>query len=96
MKNHLIPIFVVYIIIISIVALILTVADKIRAKKGVWRIPEAVLLTAAALGGSFSMYIIMKTIRHKTQHTRFMHGIPIMMLFHLIVFLWLLRYCGIF
>ena len=38
--------------------------------------PEKTLLIIAALGGSIAMLITMRTIRHKTQHMKFMVGIP--------------------
>lgn len=41
------------------------------------RVPENTLLTIAALGGSIAMLITMRTIRHKTQHMKFMVGIPV-------------------
>ena len=40
------------------------------------RVPEKTLLIIAALGGSIAMLITMRTIRHKTQHMKFMVGIP--------------------
>ena len=68
-----------YIAVISIVSVIMTVKDKSCAKKGKWRVPEKTLFILSALGGSVAMYITMKTIRHKTQHKRFMIGIPAIM-----------------
>ncbi len=41
------------------------------------RVPENTLLAIAALGGSVAMLITMRTIRHKTQHAKFMLGIPV-------------------
>lgn len=40
------------------------------------RIPEKTLLIISALGGSVAMLITMRAIRHKTQHMKFMLGIP--------------------
>ncbi len=69
-----------YILIISIVSVVMTVKDKSCAKKGKWRVPEKTLFILSALGGSVAMYITMKAIRHKTQHKRFMIGIPAIMI----------------
>jgi len=66
-----------YLIIINLIAIIVTVSDKRRAKKQLWRIPEATLLLISALGGSPAMLITMHIIRHKTQHKKFMIGIPV-------------------
>lgn len=42
----------IYLSLINALALLLMLADKQRAKKHRWRIPESVLLASAALGGS--------------------------------------------
>ncbi len=65
-----------YLIIINFIALIVTVSDKQRAISHRWRVPENTLLLIAALGGSPAMMITMRIIRHKTQHKKFMLGIP--------------------
>ena len=75
-------IFLIYLAIISIFAAIVTIHDKklavhngesTRKKR---RVPERTLLIIAAMGGSAAMYITMRKIRHKTQHAKFMVGIP--------------------
>lgn len=72
-----------YLLGISLVSVVVTVADKRKAKKGAWRIPEATLLGLAALGGSVAMYLTMHLIRHKTKHPKFMPGIPVIFLLQL-------------
>lgn len=74
-----------YILIISIVSVVMTVKDKSCAKKGKWRVPEKTLFILSALGGSAAMYITMKKIRHKTQHKRFMIGIPLIMVLQVLL-----------
>lgn len=74
----------IYFIAILIVAAVMTAADKIFAKKGMWRIPEATLMLVGFLGGAISMFATMKAIRHKTQHKKFMIGLPIMIVFHIV------------
>ena len=69
--------FLVYLAIVSFVSIILTVTDKIRAKKRKYRIPEAVLFLFSILGGSAAMYLAMCLIRHKTQKNGFVFGIPL-------------------
>lgn len=65
----------------SLLAVILTVYDKIASKKFPRsRVPEAVLLLTAALGGSVAMFITMKIIRHKTKHKKFMIGLPVIII----------------
>lgn len=83
-----------YLLTVSLVAIIITVYDKRIAGKGKRRIPEATLLLWSALGGSVAMYITMHTIRHKTQHKKFMIGIPVIMALQIIALL-VLAYYGI-
>lgn len=70
----------IYFIAISLISVIVCVADKVRAKKGKWRIKESSLFLLSALGGSAAMYITMRLIRHKTLHKRFMIGIPLIII----------------
>ena len=55
-------------------------ADKTRAKKKLWRIPERVLLLIALCGGSLGILLGMYTVRHKTKHPKFSIGVPVMMI----------------
>lgn len=84
----------VYLIFINILALVLTVSDKRRAKTHKERISEFTLMLVAALGGSVTMYITMLIIRHKTRHLKFMLGIPIIILIQIITvfFIWRFTY----
>lgn len=65
-------------------------ADKRRAKKNLWRIPEATLIGAAALGGSIGTLIGMYAVRHKTKHPKFTLGVPLILAVQLVVLTWLL------
>ena len=73
-----------YIILISFVSVIMTVTDKKAAEKGRRRISENALILTALLGGSAAMYYTMKTIRHKTLHKKFMIGLPLITVLHII------------
>lgn len=70
----------VYLAVISVIAVIVCVFDKNRAKRQGRRVSEADLLLISALGGSVFMFITMLIIRHKTKHIKFMAGIPAIML----------------
>lgn len=72
MKN----IFLLYIIIINITGFFLMFADKRKAIKGRWRIPEKTLFLTAILGGSVGSILGMYTFRHKTKHLSFVLGMP--------------------
>lgn len=65
-------------------------ADKRRAKKNLWRIPEATLIGAAALGGSIGTLIGMYAVRHKTKHPKFTLGVPLILAVQLVVLTWIL------
>ena len=85
MDELFIKIILMWFAVISLVAVVVTVADKIKARRGVYRISEAALMSVSALGGSVAMLVTMLTIRHKTKHIKFMLGIPIIILFQIIV-----------
>lgn len=70
----------VYLIGISLIACIVTAADKKLARNKRRRVPEKTLFLIAAAGGSAAMYITMLAVRHKTKHKRFMIGLPLIML----------------
>ena len=69
-------IFYVYVLLISLVTVILTVYDKIAAKKRAFRISEATLILCGVFGGAVAELITMLIIRHKTRHIKFMLGLP--------------------
>ena len=75
----------IYLMIISIIAVIMTVSDKTKARKHKRRIPEKTLFLTAALGGSAAMYLTMLTIRHKTKHKRFMIGLPLIIILQIVI-----------
>jgi uncharacterized membrane protein YsdA (DUF1294 family) len=84
MEKYLLPICIIYFATVSLVALGVTVYDKWAAKKRPkHRTPERTLLIISALGGSVFMYLTMLSIRHKTQHKKFMIGIPVIIFLQL-------------
>ena len=54
-------------------------ADKQKAKRGRWRIPESTLLTVALMGGSIGSMAGMYLFRHKTRHLKFSLGLPLIL-----------------
>jgi len=66
----------IYLVLINAVGFALMLIDKYKAKKNLWRIPEATLLGVAAVGGSIGALVGMYTVRHKTKHPKFTIGIP--------------------
>lgn len=81
---------IIYFIIISLFAIVFTVKDKKRAIKNQWRVKESTLFLLAFAGGSLAEYLTMKAIRHKTQHKRFMIGLPVIIILQLTLVLYAL------
>ena len=79
-----------YLLIINAIGFLLMLADKYKARKNLWRIPEVTLLTAAALGGSLGCLLGMYTVRHKTKHLKFTVGIPVILVLQISAALWLI------
>ena len=75
----LIKLLIIYLLIVNATGFTLMLADKIKAKKNRWRIPEATLFLIAAIGGSVGSLLGMYTFRHKTRHISFTLGIPLIL-----------------
>ena len=71
--------FLLYLLLINAVGFSLMLIDKWKAKHNRWRIPEATLMTVAALGGSIGSLLGIYTVRHKTKHIKFTLGIPLIL-----------------
>lgn len=69
----------IYLCIVNAFGFLLMLADKLKAKKNLWRIPEATLFTVAVIGGSFGCILGMYTVRHKTKHLKFTIGMPLIL-----------------
>ncbi len=80
----------VYLILINAAAFLLMRADKQKARKKQWRIPERVLLGVCLLGGSLGGCLGMRLYRHKTKHAAFAIGIPVMLAVQIILLVLLL------
>ncbi|MEE0059496.1 MAG: DUF1294 domain-containing protein [Acutalibacteraceae bacterium] len=78
---------IIYLIIINVIAIIVTITDKVRAVYKKWRITEKTLFLLSALGGAVGMYITMHIIHHKTKKPQFMIGIPAIFIAELLLFL---------
>lgn len=68
-----------YLALINVITFLVYVIDKLKAKKGKWRIPEATLLLFAIMGGSIGAWLGIKVWHHKTMHKKFKYGIPIIL-----------------
>ena len=72
-------------IIVNIITFFVYGLDKLKAVNHWWRIPEWVLLGLATAGGSDGAYLGMMVFRHKTLKPLFRFGVPVMIIVHVIV-----------
>lgn len=77
----------IYLLLINAIGFVLMLIDKYKAKKKLWRIPEATLLFSAALGGSIGSLVGMYLVHHKTKHLKFTLGIPAILSVQIIAFI---------
>lgn len=63
--------YLIFLAVMSLIALILYGSDKSKAKKHKWRTPESVLLSFGFFGGALGALAGMKLFRHKTKHWYF-------------------------
>ena len=80
-----------YLLIINLAAFVTFGADKRRAKRHRWRVPERTLFLFAILGGSVGAVCGMCAFHHKTQHWYFKYGLPAILFAHIALALWLTR-----
>ena len=80
-----------YLLIINALGLLIMLADKEKAKKHLWRIPESTLLTVALLGGSIGCYAGMRLFHHKTRKPKFYIGVPVIFAVQVLVAGYFLR-----
>ena len=81
----LLKILSIWLIVINLVGFIQMYADKRRAKKDKWRIPEKQLFLVALIGGSVGSILGMQMFRHKTKHKSFLIGMPAILILQIIV-----------
>ena len=75
----------VYLLLVNAAAFLLMLVDKYKAKRNLWRIPEATLMGVAAIGGSIGAIAGMNLFRHKTKHAKFYIGLPVILALQIIL-----------
>ena len=80
----------VYLAAINLATFIVYGADKRRARKGKWRVPEKTLFLLPLLGGSAGALLGMRVFHHKTRPWYFVWGIPAILLAQIALAVWLL------
>ena len=84
--------FLIYIIVINILAFFIMGYDKYLAKNNKWRISEASLIFISLILGSIGAYLGMYKFRHKTKHIKFTVGIPVIFILNVITIYYLYKY----
>ena len=74
-----------YLAVMNIIAFSLYGIDKWKSRHDKWRITEARLLSVALLGGSLGAWLGMKIWHHKTLHSKFRYGLPLILFLHLAI-----------
>lgn len=73
--------------IMNIIGFFIMGADKKRAQKHQYRISERSLWIVAILGGAVGTTAGMQLYRHKTKHTSFKVGFPVLAVIELVLFI---------
>lgn len=85
-----------YLAVVNVIAFFVYGADKRKAKKGQWRIPEATLLGLAVIGGSPAAWAAMYVFHHKTKKWKFKYGVPFILLVQIIAAWYICKEAGMY
>ncbi|MGE5589854.1 MAG: DUF1294 domain-containing protein [Bacillota bacterium] len=81
----------VYIMLVNLGALAVMWLDKRLARGGLRRVPERTLWALAWLAGGPGAWLGMRLFHHKTRHTSFRLGFPLLALAQAALYLFLFR-----
>ena len=85
-------ILLVYLLLVNAAGFLLMLVDKIKAKRNLWRISEATLISVAAIGGSIGAIAGMNLFRHKTKHAKFYIGLPVILVIQIVAVICIVFY----
>lgn len=77
-----------YLAAVNLVTFTVYGADKAKARRGAWRVPEKTLFLLPLLGGSLGALLGMWAFHHKTKHWYFVWGIPLILLAQTALAVW--------
>ena len=90
MSKEIIILVVALVAVYNLVVFCVYGYDKRCAIKNKWRVPEKVLIGLAFAAGSVGAYLGMTVFRHKTKHTKFTVLVPLALLIHIVLVVWLI------
>lgn len=79
----------VWLVVLNGLGFVLMALDKSKARRGLWRIPEATLFAVALLGGSLGSWAGMYAFHHKTKHWYFVVVMPLILALQIAGIVWL-------
>lgn len=85
-------IYSIYLCIVNLIAFFIFGIDKLKAKRGSYRISEKTLITICAVGGALGGLLGMMIFHHKTQKPKFVITVPLLVLFYGALTLGLMMY----
>lgn len=81
-------IIIIYLVIINIIGFLAMGLDKLKAKSGMWRIPENTLFTLCLIGGGIGTISGMFVFHHKTKKPQFIIGMPCILALEVLIFVY--------
>ncbi len=82
-------VLLVWLAVINLLTFLVYGADKRRARRDKWRVPEKTLFLLPLLGGSIGALLGMRVFHHKTKHWYFVWGIPAILLAQIALAVWI-------
>ena len=89
MPQDLLKYVLYYLAAINLVTFLVYGIDKLRSKRGAWRVSEKTLFVLPILGGSVGAIAGMKVFHHKTKHWYFKYGLPLILILQIALVVWL-------
>jgi uncharacterized membrane protein YsdA (DUF1294 family) len=75
----------IYFIALNFIAYMMMAGDKRKARQKKYRTSEHTLWLLALLGGAPGSFVAMQAHRHKTKHTSFKYGMPVLAVIDLVI-----------
>ena len=79
----------IYLMFINLITFIIFMIDKFKSINKKWRIKESTLINLCIVGGSIGGFVSMYLFRHKTKHSSFYIGIPLIIIIQIILLIYL-------